>query len=107
MTQRLYRHHVSSQIFRSAFMEFLSHAPELEEHDCWPSDYKDVEARGLPKDGALLMRPNGYTAKGAAKILGLPIAPFQWAGHGTRHETALGTVAFLKHAIVIIKSSSG
>jgi hypothetical protein len=106
MTRRLKGLHATSPDFEKIFLEFSSHAPEFEMGDRWPPSYYDAPARGLPKDGATLLVPNGSCMKGAAKILGLPSAPFQWAGHGTRHEAALSLAAFLRHAIILIKSSA-
>lgn len=89
--------------FRRKFLEFAEHT----EDDRWPVDHDDIDARGLPKDGGFLILPSGMPAKCATKIIGLPVAPRQWPGHGTRHETALSLSSFLNEAIVFIRSSSG
>merc|ERR1712187_1081154 len=66
----------------------------------------DETARGLPKDGCTLLTPQGFRAKGGAKILNCH-SRVQWPAHGTRHETALGVAAFLNRGIIIVKSSAG
>lgn len=103
LTKRLRGLSVHSDEFRRVFGDFAAHS----ENDCWPSDYHDQAARGLPKDGALLVLPTGLSLKSAVKIIGLPLAPSQWAGHGTRHETALSVAAYLDQALVLVHSSSG
>jgi len=103
LTQRLHGVSVHSAEFEDTLMDFAAHT----DTDCWPVDYHDLKAHGLPKDGALLLSPEGYSLKGAAKIIGLPRAPCQWAGHGTRHETALAVAAYLDQAVVLVHSSNG
>jgi len=103
LTQRLHGVSVHSAEFEDVLMDFAAHT----DTDCWPIDYHDPRARGLPKDGAILLSPEGYSLKGAAKVVGLPRAPCQWAGHGTRHETALAVAAYLDQAVVLVRSSNG
>merc|ERR1711924_556877 len=94
---------VFTPAFRSIFLDFVAHSG----NDCWPMDYKDPLARGLPKDGALIIFPDGLPAKSAAKIVGLPVAPCHWPGRGTRHETAMSLAANLLQVVVLIRSSTG
>lgn len=103
MTRRVKGCSVFSNEFRQKFLDFTSHT----EDDRWSMDHEDSDARGRPKDGALLLLPTGMPAKCATKLVGLPLAPCQWAGYGTRHETALSLAAFLRQGVVIIRSSSG
>lgn len=103
MTNRLRGVPAHSDEFQHILFDFATHT----ENDCWPDDYYDEAAQGLPKDGALLFVPTGHALKSSVKILGLPLAPTQWAGHGTRHETAISVAAHLDQAVVLVRSSAG
>jgi len=89
--------------FRRVFLDFVKHSDD----DCWPKDYPDQRARGLPKDGAILLENTGMPAKCATKLVGLPQGPCQWPGHGTRHESALALASHMTHGVILIHSSSG
>lgn len=105
MATRLRGYKVDSAEFRAAVLEFADESISC--HDRWPAWYSDHRARGLPKDGAMILWPDGRVAKAAAKLLGLPRAPFQWPGHGTRHEAALGAATLLKRGVIFIRSATG
>jgi len=102
LTKRLKDTSVFHPCFEKVFLEFASHS----DNDCWAHDYHDAAARGLPKDGAILLSPTGSPAKCAVKVVGLPMAPSQWPGRGTRHETALGLAGHLQQGVVLVLSSS-
>lgn len=99
-----------SDDFGKLLIEFAEHAAG----DRWPLDHQDPEARGVPKDGAVLVHlttvacantmVGGMKTKAAAKILGLT-APCQWPNTGNRHETAGAAAAFLEHAVIFVRSS--
>mmetsp|Transcript_29743 Transcript_29743/g.75713 ORF Transcript_29743/g.75713 Transcript_29743/m.75713 type:complete len:420 (-) Transcript_29743:205-1464(-) len=81
MTQRLRGVHISDARFQEAFGEFTEHT----ETDRWPQDYRDVEARNLPKDGAFLLDKSGFRLKCATKILGCsPPQCVAWGWHEAR-----------------------
>ena len=63
--------------------------------------------RGQPKDGAILLTDNGYRAKCAVKLIGLPEAGRKWKGVGLRHEAALQAACFMRQCIVFIRSDNG
>lgn len=102
MSERLKGVSCHDKLFAEALCDFAQHS----DSDRWPETYHDAAARGLPKDGAMLLDPFGYRTKCAAKILGL-VAPCDWPGHGTRHEAALAVAFKLRHAIVMIRSDGG
>lgn len=103
LSKRLKGASIYSDDFKSVFHDFVMHT----DNDRWPDNYDDELARGLPKDGGFLVLPNGVIVKSAAKIIKLPLAPCQWAGHGMRHETAVSVAAHLERTVVLVHSSSG
>lgn len=102
LTQRLKDVHVSTPEFRTIFREFTAHS----DSDRWPAFHDDCDARGKPKDGAILLAASGFRAKCAAKILRI-MAPTEWPSHGTRHEAALFIAAQLENAVVFVRSDGG
>merc|ERR1712190_269146 len=99
MTRRLAGLHVSSDECKRRFLDFTEHSST----DKWPVSYADPEAHGLPKDGGMLLLPSGMVWRCAVKLLGIPLAPFLWPRHGTRHEAAMGVAAFLDYCVVFIR----
>ena len=103
MTERLKDAAVDSEEFLHALQEFVRHS----DSDRWPEDH---EASGLPKDGFTLVDGNcGRRLKGAARMVGLPMPPYQWENVGTRHLAALSACwAFrLGPSIIMVRSDSG
>merc|ERR1719375_900671 len=76
LSRRLNGVSIYSSEFEDAFRDFVEHT----DNDRWPDNYHDEPAQGRPKDGCILLLPNGIPVKCAAKILGLA-APFQWPNH--------------------------
>lgn len=103
LTRRLKDVHISSQEFETV----LEAATEHTDNDRWPEDCADEEARGQPKDGAIVLTTEGYRWCAAAKLIGLPTAPYSWPGVGTRHEAALQVACFLEKCVVMVRSDSG
>jgi hypothetical protein len=79
--------------FADWFVEFSAHAHQ----DRWQHPHPGA---GRPKDGAWLIDEHGVNDV-AVKLRGLPAVRTKWKDTGTRHETALEVVTFLKDAIVI------
>merc|ERR1719401_2677884 len=102
MTERLKGRHISEPCFADAFGDFTEHS----DTDRWPHDHPDVDARGMPKDGALLLNEKGYCVKCAAKIVGLR-PPALWSSVGTRHEAALACAWAIPNSVVLIRSDGG
>lgn len=102
MTDRLRGMHIKDAQFALAFQDFTEHS----DTDCWPSDFCDQAARGLPKDGAFLIASSGYRVKCAAKLLGLP-PPGCWENRGTKHEAALACAAAVRDCYVLVRSECG
>jgi len=94
MTNRLQGFHISSPTFIDAVRDFTEHS----KNDRWPTDHRDDMARGQPKDGALLLDPNGFRIKCAVKVLGLQPSLY-WRGIGTRHEAALACASAVPECI--------
>ena len=102
MTARLRGVHVSDARFSAAFGEFTEHS----DSDRWPADHPDPEARGLPKDGGILLDAYGFRLKCSAKVLGLP-PPRSWQGVGTKHEAALASAWAIEGCVALVRSDSG
>merc|ERR1712046_84296 len=62
-----------------------------------------------PKDGFTIIGTSGKRKVAAARILGLPPAPFRWDGVGTRHTAALALAWALRGttSCVAVRSESG
>merc|ERR1711972_115859 len=78
MNSRLRAVHISDECFAEALRDFTVHT----DNDRWPDDYPDEEARGRPKDGALLLSTTGYVVNCCVKLLGLRPAG-RWGNVGT------------------------
>jgi hypothetical protein len=104
MTEVLGSHHVATDTFGMLVGDFLDHS--LQENDRWPPGH---EAAGLPKDGFTILGIDGYRKIAAAKIVGLPVAPFKWDGVGSRHTMALALAWALRFgtSLVVVRSESG
>jgi len=102
MTERLRGVHVSDVRFQEAFREFTQHTRT----DRWPEEHHDEKARGLPKDGALLLSTEGYRVQCSAKLLGLQPA-VAWENVGTKHDAAFACAWSVTGAVVFVKSDSG
>jgi len=102
MTKRLRGVHVGDPDFAAAFAEFTAHT----DSDRWPDDHRDADARGRPKDGAILLSKNGYVLKCAVKLLGLCPAA-KWKNVGTKHEAALSCAWAVPGVLVFVRSDSG
>lgn len=103
MTERLRDVPADSAAFLEAMMEFTLHS----DNDRWP---KGHEASDMPKDGFTLIDGNsGLRLKCAARMVGLPLPPYQWDNVGTRHLAALAACwAFrFSPSIVMVRSDSG
>lgn len=102
MTERLRDVHVSDPAFVQAMREFSAHS----EGDAWDPNH---EAGGLPKDGYALLNIKGFRVICAARLQGLPIAPFKWNGVGTRHSAALNACWALRRfpVVVVVRSERG
>jgi len=94
---------VQSEDFKRGFLEFTEHTS----NDRWPHDYRDERARGLPKDGAVLLEHTGQPWMCAVKLRGIPVTEFEWPGFGTRHETALEVTCFLERVVTFVRSDAG
>jgi len=94
--------HITDTRFAEIFRDFTAHTDD----DRWPATYPDEEARGKPKDGAILMSSKGYRKAWAVKLLQLPIV-VDWPGKGCRHEAAAGCAAAVRNSFVIIRSQGG
>lgn len=102
MTRKMENLQVEDDDYAKFLNEFTTHG----DGDRWPAQHEDKKARGLPKDGAILVHTSlsGTTTKAAVKILGLK-APCRWPHTGNRHETAGAVAEFLEHGIVFVRSS--
>jgi len=102
MTERLNGVHVNDEEFKKAIVEFSEHTLK----DRWPDDHP---AAGLPKDGFTLLSHRGRRLKGAVKLVGLPMSPYNWDAVGMRHTTALGVCWALRlfPAVVLVRSDGG
>merc|ERR1712070_715013 len=102
MSNKLKNVEVSDASFGKIFAEFTEH----DRGDRWPLTHEDEEARGMPKDGAILVHASakGTKTKAAVKILGCE-APCNWPSSGNRHETAGAVAGKLDRGIVFVRSS--
>merc|ERR1712080_425259 len=94
---------IHSTDFRDAFVDFTKATCD----DRWPEDYHDKLARGLPKDGAILVDHLGIPWMCAVEIRGVPATEYEWPGHGIRHEIALEVTSFLSQVVTFVRSYSG
>jgi hypothetical protein len=101
MSQKLCDEHVSNLKHRQLLQDFAVHT----EDDKWP---KQHEAARLPKDGYHLYGTSGFCHLAAARLVGLPAAPYEWDGVGMRHTTALQLCWALRDhaAVVVVRSES-
>lgn len=102
LTRRLRDAQVWSDEFARVFVDFATKTHD----DRWPMEYPEAAARGLPKDGAMVVSASGQLKMGAAKLVQLPPAPNSWPKHGTRHRAALEVAHYLDWAVVIIRSEN-
>lgn len=102
MNSRLRALHVSDERFAETLRDFTAHT----DNDRWPDNYPDEEARGRPKDGALLLSTTGYRVNCCVKLLGFRPAG-KWDNVGTKHEVALACARFIPGSFVFVKSSAG
>jgi len=103
MTERLRDVPADSAAFLEAMQAFTLHS----DNDRWP---KGHEASDMPKDGFTLIDGNsGLRLKCAARMVGLPLPPYQWDNVGTRHLAALAACWAFRFgpSIVMVRSDSG
>lgn len=88
--------------FSSLLEEFSMH----EEGDRWPDDYKDVRARGKPKDGGWVVSATGNIRCAARRFFPPQKAWYSWPSVGMRHTTAFSVACALECCIVFVVSDS-
>jgi len=93
---------ITSSRFSELFLEFTEHP------DVWSDDYKDPCARGLPKDGAVVISASGMVVLAAVKfLLDRLQTTYSWPDVGTRHTTALAVACRIQHGAVLVRSDTG
>merc|ERR1712187_165150 len=104
MTERTANLSIEDKKFRNAILEFADHSKQ--ENDRWPSGHP---AHDLPKDGFTLLSVKGTRRLCAARLLGLPVAPYAWDDVGTRHMAAMNLAYALRGhlAMVVVRSDKG